>query len=431
MRTSTVLLLLLLLSAGCNRAEQARRKAAADSLKQLKLALEAYHADAVQRQEGTHVDVSRIVDAGNQFALDLYQQLRGAEGNLFFSPSSITVALAMTYAGAAGETEAEMAETLRFDLPKDQVHAQMQVLQSLWRTPAAGAGIRLKLANRLWGQEGYEFLPAFLQVTRDKYDAELARLDFAQANQASQEINQWVEAQTEGKITNLISPAALSSVTRLVLTNAVYFHGTWTSPFDKSDTSEAAFHLTAKDKINVPLMYQSGEFRYSTRDGLQILELPYGDGSLSMTILLPKEIEGLQELETKLTLRNLQQWLASVEPIDTVQVFLPKFRTSSQFSLDETLQQMGMRSAFDVVDADFSGMTRARELYISAAIHKAFFDVNEEGTEAAAATGVVMGLRGAPVKPPVLRADHPFVFLIRDNRNGAILFLGRLMNPLK
>ena len=381
------------------------------------------------------MDVSAIVKGGNRFALDLHRQLRSQEGNLFFSPSSISTALAMTYAGAAGETEAEMAKTLHFQVPNDQLHDGMRALQAFWRTPDEKKGIRLNLANRLWGQESYEFLPAFLQITRDQYGAELARLDFTQSEQARETINTWVEDQTEKKIADLIPARVISSDTKLVLTNAVYFHGIWAEPFEKDRTKDEDFHLTAADKIKVPMMHRWDEFRYGAIDDLQILELPYGDGSLSMIVLLPKEIDGLADLEAELTFRNLQRWTASLKHEDEVKVYLPKFKTTSQFEMSDTLKAMGMKSAFDANAADFSGMTGDRDLYISAVIHKAFVDVNEEGTEAAAATAVIMSPRSAriqePTEPPVFRADHPFVFMIRDNRNDAILFVGRIMNPLE
>lgn len=486
-------LLMIVLCLGCNRAEEARREAVRNNLKQIGLALRKYHetytaavpkfshviadeseyytsgpqqmgppdgrfptgtwvsiveqaggyarvksvggieayvaADAIKQQDDTARHVCEIVDGSNQFALDLYQQLRTDQGNLFYSPFSISTALAMTSAGAAGDTAAEFAKTLHFQLPQDQLHEGIKVMQTFATMPDNSTGIRLDLANRLWGQESYEFLPAFLQVTRDCYGAELARLDFAHAEDTSKAINEWVAAQTEGQITDLISSDALSPVTRLVLTNAVYFQGKWAGPFDMEQTRHEEFHVTATEKIKVPMMHRSDKFRYGSVDGLQILELPYGNGSLSMLVLLPATSDGLAELEAKMSFQNMQRWTASMKQETEVQVSLPKFKTTSHFDLSDTLEKMGLASAFDRIEADFSRMTTGRELFISAVIHQAFVDVNEEATEAAAATGVIMGIRGIPAVPPVFRADHPFVFMIRDNRNGAILFLGRITNP--
>ena len=499
MRIWSICVLLVVVCLGCNRAEEARRKAVENNLKQIGEELHNYHeahqssdseishaivaeteyyttgpqqgrppdgkfpagtkvnvveeagsyvlvksdggveayvaADSVKQQEATTMDVSGIAEGGNQFALDLYQQLRSEGGNLFFSPSSISVALAMTYAGAAGETEAEMASTLHFQMPKDQLHDGMRALQAFWKTPDKKKGIKLNLANRLWGHEGYEFLPQFLTVTREKYAAELARLNFAQTEEARQTINGWVEDQTEDKITELLPVGVLSAETKLVLTNAVYFHGIWSDPFNKDRTKEEDFHLTATDKIKVPLMHRWDEFQYGEVYDLQILELPYGDGSLSMLVLLPKKNHGLADLEAKLTFQNLQRWMARLKHEDEVKVYLPKFKTTSQFQMADVLKAMGMELAFNGNAADFSEMTGGRDLFISEVIHKAFVDVNEEGTEAAAATGVVMAPTAAtiqePKEPPVFRADHPFVFMIRDNRSGAIMFLGRITNPLE
>ena len=499
MRSRTAMLLIILLCLGCNRAEQARQKAAENNLKQLGEALKNYNqsqqppasefshfiaaeteyytngpqqgrppdgkflagtkvsvveesgsyvlvkseggvgafvaADAVKPQEGNTMDATKIVESSNEFALELYQQLRSEEGNLFFSPSSISTALAMTYAGAAGDTAAEMAKTLHFQIPSDELHDGMLALQAPWTTPDKEKGIRLNLANRLWGHEGFEFLPEFLTVTREKYAAELARISFAQTEGARQTINGWIEKQTEEKIQNLIPAGVLSADTKLVLTNAVYFHGIWSAPFKKERTKEEDFHLTATDTIKVPMMHRWAEFRYGAVEDLQILELPYGDGSLSMVVLLPKDVNGLADLETKLMFQNFQQWMTKVTHEDEVKVYLPKFKTTSQFQMADTLKVMGMALAFDANAADFSGMTGGRDLFISEVIHKAFVDVNEEGTEAAAATGVVMAPTSAPIEepkePPVFRADHPFVFMIRDNRHGGILFLGRITNPLE
>jgi len=435
MRSCFVVLLMIVVCIGCNRAEEARRKAAQDNLRQIGEALKNNN-EAVEPQETVTVDVTEIVEGSNQFALDLYGQLRSEEGNLFFSPTSISTALAMTYAGADGETKAEMARTLHLPTPDDGVHDGMETLQGFWTTPDKETGIRMNLANRLWGQKSYEFLPAFLQVTRDKYGAELARLDFAQGEEARETINAWVEEQTGNKITDLIPVGAITSDIKLVLTNAVYFHGIWAEPFEKAATTYRDFHLTATDKIRAWTMYRVHKFGHGAIEDLQILELPYGDGSLSMIVLLPNKIDGLADLEAKLTLQNFELWTESVKHEDTVKVYLPRFKTTSQFEMSNTLRAMGMESAFGG-SADFSGMTGGKDLFISVVIHKAFVDVKEEGTEAAAATGVGPApseLTDDPfnVKEPlVFRADHPFVFMIQDKRNGALLFVGRIMDPLE
>lgn len=241
--------------------------------------------------------------AATSLPFDLYQQLCSKEGNLFFSPSSITAALAMTYAGASGDTQAEMESTLYFQMPKEKLHEEMKALQACRTTSGEMEGIKLNLANRLWGHAGYAFLPEFLTVTREKYAAELARLNFAQTEAARRAINGWVEEQTEHKITELIPVGAISTATKLVLTNAVYFHGIGSKPFTKERTTEQDFHLRARDKINVPLMLTHGlkEFRYAAVKDLQILELPYHDGSLSMVVQLPKQIGRLANLEARLT----------------------------------------------------------------------------------------------------------------------------------
>jgi serpin B len=387
---------------------------------------------AEKDQAAPKEQVAAVVEAGNRFAFDLYGQLRSGDGNLFFSPASISLALAMGYAGSAENTQAEMAKTLHFDIPKAQVNEGMQALLASWKTAEPKQGYRLDVANRLWGQDGYKFLPDFLQVTRVDYGAELARVDFRQAEEARQTINKWVEENTQDKIKNLISSADSVRGAHLVLTNAVYFKGTWTDPFGKIGTKGEDFHVAASRSVKVPLMRQTHRFRYATGDNCQLLELPYGDGHLSMVVVLPDAIDGLSQLEAKLSTANLQKWIASARS-EKVSVFLPKFRTTSAFELAGTLKALGMGSAFSPSTADFSGMTGSKDLFFSAVIHKAFVDVNEEGTEAAAATGIVMRASAIakPTKPHIFRADHPFVFLIQDNWNGAILFLGRVTDPTK
>lgn len=382
-------------------------------------------------QTGKGARMSEIVKGNNHFATDLYAHLKDkTSGNLFFSPYSISTALAMTYAGAAGETRRQMAQVLHFTVSEQELHQAMARLRENLLVDSK-KGYQLRVANRLWGQKGYEFLPEFLQTTRSGYGAELGVLDFAQATEpARREINAWVEQQTEEKIKDLLAPGVLDPSTRLVLTNAIYFKGNWQEQFEKDATEDAPFHVSADREVTVPMMHQTERFGYRAADGLQILEMPYAKGELSMLVLLQKEIEGLPRLEKKLTQANLQEWTKGLRRQKVI-VYVPRFKMTSQFGLKDTLQAMGMRLAFEPGKADFSGMSRSDELFISAVIHKAFVDVNEEGTEAAAATGVAVAATAAPVQeePPVFRADRPFVFMIRDNRTGSIVFMGRVVNP--
>ncbi len=375
-------------------------------------------------------DMKALAEDNNRFALDLYGRLRtGPGGNLFFSPSSVSTALAMLYAGAGGETAEQMAKVLHFRLPSEKLHSAFGDLRRSWNLGASGRGYRLSVADRLWGQAGFHFLPGFLAVTREEYGAELAQVDFqGQAEDARRRINAWVEEQTQGKIRDLVPPGALDAKTRLVLTDAVYFKGIWTEPFRKESTQVAPFHVSAARKTDVPLMFRTDAYPFWAGDGLKMLALPYGKGDLSMLILLPDDVEGLSALEERLTDENLSRWLSSLQTRE-VSVSLPRFTLTSEFQLADVLKAMGMPRAFTLGEADFSGMSREEELFVSAVIHKAFVDVNEEGTEAAAATGIGVKSVAAPEEPLVFRADHPFVFLIRDNRTGSILFLGRLMNP--
>jgi len=375
-------------------------------------------------------DTKTVMEGNTAFALDLYGNLKEKEGNLFFSPYSISTALAMTYAGARGNTEKQMSEVLHFKLDQKQLHPAFSHLEAQLNAAQEKEGIELSVANTLWAQKDYVFLREFLDLTRKNYGAVLNFLDFKRAyEEAREKINTWVEEKTRNKIKDLIKPGILNALTRLVLTNAIYFKGDWESQFKKSKTKEAPFWLTPSKSINAPMMTQKQKFRYMESDKLQMLELPYLGNHLSMIVLLPKKIDGLAQLESTLSVKNLTTWMGLLRQREIL-VFLPKFKMSSQFSLDKTLASMGMPDAFDP-SADFSGMDGTKLLYISAVIHKAFVNVNEEGTEAAAATAVAMRLLSAPSPPPVFRADHPFIFLIRHNSSESILFLGRLVDPTK
>ncbi len=390
-------------------------------------------APAWAAQTPATADRAAVVEGNNDFAVALYGQLRNQRGNLFFSPESISTALAMTYAGARGDTASELAKTLHFTLPPDRLHPAMGALLS--DLNAAHNGYQLRLANALWAQQGYTFLDDFLKLTKSDYSAGLNQVDFKGATETARlTINQWVEQKTENKIKDLLQPGVLDRTTRLVLTNAIYFKGDWQTPFEKDLTEVEEFHLSPAQTVKTPLMHIRDSFYYLNGGKFQALEIPYKNNELSMIVFLPNDVSGLPAFEDSLTASTMRQWLGQLRPASDVILTLPKFKMTRQFSLQDTLGAMGMPSAFDRIAADFSGMTGKRDLFISAIIHKAFVDVNEEGTEAAAATAAVMEMamarRGPPPPPPIVfRADHPFVFLIRDNHSGGILFMGRVNDP--
>jgi serpin B len=373
-------------------------------------------------------DVARAVNA---FAVDLYARLRTQQaGNLFCSPQSIATALAMTSLGARGETAAEMARTLHLSVPQADIPAAYAAFLAVLR--AKDQPWELSVANRLWGQRGADFLAPFLASMRTGFGAELGRVDFAaQPDAARQEINQWVGRETRDKIRDLLAPGTVTTLTRLVLANAIYFRADWAEQFDRSATSDQPFAVPGGAPRTVPLMFRKVKAGYSALPDVRakVLELIYRGDALSMVLLLPDAVDGLGALEAQLTLERLESWIAAAGREDVL-VYLPRFTVESRFGLADTLAAMGMPSAFAQGRADFSGMNGARDLSISAVAHAARVEVDERGTEAAAATGVVVGLAAAlPEKPPTFRADHPFLFAIRDRRSGAILFLGRLVDP--
>lgn len=376
-------------------------------------------------------DVATIVKGNNAFALDLYSQVREQRGNLSFSPYSISTALAMTYAGARHETAAQMAKVLRFPLAPERLHPAFTKLITDLSTSDRNS-YQLAQANRLWGQKNYIFLDTFLSITRNDYGAELEKVDFVNATEeARRTINTWVAKKTQEKIQDLLPNGILNPLTRLVLTNAIYFNGTWLTPFNPQKTANQPFNITPTQQIDVPTMHlpATEAVGMAELDGLKVLEMPYVGSRLSMIILLPDKADGLSQLEQRLKWENLQKWLSSVSTSDEpVQVSLPKFKVTGEFELKQPLSQLGMSSAFSDT-ADFSGMNGKKDLFLSAVVHKTFVSVNESGTEAAGATGVVVGLRGGGGKR--FQANHPFIFLIRDRKSESILFLGRVMNPLE
>ena len=388
---------------------------------------------ALSVEKENPASTTAVAKGNTAFALDLYRELKDAGDNLFFSPYSISAALAMTYAGARGNTATQMAEVLHFNLKQEKLHAAFAGLDALLNAVQEEGDIQLSTANALWPQKNYPFREEYLAFVKKHYGVTITPLDYQRETEAARiTINRWVKKKTKDKIRNLIQPGVLNALTRLVLTNAIYFKGNWASRFDKKQTKEDTFFLLSGKTVRVPLMTQKNKFAYAENRSLQVLELPYIGDNLSMIVLLPRKTDGLPEIESQLSIESLERWTAVLKK-QKVEVFFPRFKMTSQFRMDKTLVSMGMSDAFSASTADFSGMDgHPHWLFIGAVIHKAFVDVNEEGTEAAAATAVVMRIKmAAPTPAPTFRADHPFIFLIRENDTGSILFIGRVLDPTK
>jgi len=382
-------------------------------------------------------NVTIVSEAANRFAFNLYGQLKGEAGNLFFSPQSIQTALAMASCGARGETGRQMVSVMGFQedrpiRPEWMAAACGEFLAAL-RGDGKPRAYELSAANALWGQKGYGFLPDYLALLDRSFGAGLKEVDFAADTEGSrQTINAWVEKETRDRIKDLIPPGLLQPLTRLVLVNAIYFKGTWAIPFKKDATADGDFFVAAGQKVQAPLMNRTGYFGYYDGGQWKALEMPYKGNELAMVILLPAQVDGLPQMEKDLAAGKVLGDLAANLKTRQVRVTVPRFKTTASILLRKTLAAMGMPLAFQAGKADFSGMNGGKEsLWIAEVVHKAFVDVNEEGTEAAAATAIVMmaGEGMSMDEPPVFRADHPFLFLIRDKKSGCILFMGRLANP--
>lgn len=377
-------------------------------------------------------DMATAAAGNNAFAIDLYRKLAGSGENLFFSPYSISLALAMTEAGAAGNTRAQMDQVMHYTLPQDRLHAAFNALsQSLANRPSQadkdqGDPFRLSIANAIWGQQDYKFLSAYLDLLAENYGAGMRLMDFKSDPEACRnEINAWVEKETEEKIKDLLPKDALTRNTRLVLTNAIYFKASWEHAFEKASTFDSDFTNLDGKVVKASQMHLSEKLGYYAGNGYQMVELPYVGGGMVMDILVP-DAGRFSEVETSLTNEEL---LAAFSQVGRNQVNLamPKFKYESSLSLADVLQAMGMTDAFSG-DADFSGMDGSRSLVIADVIHKAFVAVDETGTEAAAATAVIMLETTALVNEPVtLTIDRPFIFVIRDVQTGAVLFMGRVV----
>ena len=378
-----------------------------------------------------------LVDANHKFAFNLYRQTATARSdNLFFAPFSISTALAMMFAGAGENTRQEMAAVLGLKDDPAVIHPHLaRLIKAVFASELHDC--RISLANRIWAQAGYRLRSEFVERLEKVCGAGLESLDLqAQPQSACQVMNRWVAEQTEGNIENLISSQDLNELTRIVLINAIYFKGQWTAPFPTKNTRDARFYLSPFRRTSVKMMHQENRFAYGRADGVQILELPYGrKAGLSMVVLLPRRFGGLARLQRSLSVDTLNRWLAALEP-RTVRVYLPRFRFRQRIQLAPTLRAMGMVTACSETAADFSGISDQQPgLCISSVIHEAFVEVDEKGTEAAAATAVLGAMMRSrihlPPRIPVFRADHPFIFLIRHVESGTVLFLGRVTNPVQ
>lgn len=370
----------------------------------------------------TAPDKSTTTAGHNAFAIDLYTHLGQDEGNIFFSPFSISTALAMTYAGARGQTAREMAEVLHFGDSSDLLHqANRALVEDM--TTGDDEGTQIALANRLWPAKSLSLHSTFLDLVAKYYQAKPQPLDFAgQPDQSRLAINQWAADNTAQMIQDLLHKNDITPQTMLVLTNAIYFRGTWANPFDPGKTRQGAFHLGPGKSIETQFMKREGRFGYASLDNVQVLQMPYADSDLAFVVILPTQTDGLKKLEAQLSPMLLDNWLSGLKK-QTVTVILPRFEMTHRAELKEVLGQLGIVSAFSG-QADFSGMTDSK-IFIDQVIHKAKVMVHEEGTEAAAATAVIM----EKIERSPFRADHPFLLLIRDTRTGSILFMGRLADP--
>ena len=383
-------------------------------------------------------EIKSVVNANNAFALDLFQKLKDKPGNLFFSPFSISSSLAMTSAGARGQTEMEMTNALHFGLPPEKLHPAFKTLMARLDGTQRWNSIILNCANSLWCQTNYSFTESFLKTVRENYSAEARPVDFKNfPGAAADQINRWIDAKTKHKIPGGIAPGQLTPDTRLVLCDAIYFKGKWRNQFKKKDTQPAQFQVTTNETVTVPMMHQRAPFKHAmTEDySVELLELPYSGQDLSMVILLPgkhapdTEHNDVHDLEQKLTAENLRAWLKMLDEKNPhkTSVRLPRFTTTSRFNLADGLKSLGMASAFSDA-SDFSGMDGTKNLYLSDVFHQASVEVNETGTEAAAMTFSTAKARGMDDRFIV---DHPFIFLMRDNGSGTVLFLGRIIDPTK
>jgi serpin B len=393
----------------------------------------AWHASAM----ADGVNIEAMVQDNSKFGLELYRKLGVAEsGNIFLSPFSVSNTLAIMYAGARGNTKDQMARTLKFSMNQDEVVHAFGTINSRLNQLKASGNIRIDTANSIWPQKGYDIAPQFFELVQRNYGEAIIPIDYGKnPEEARQTINQWIAKKTRETIKDMIPQGSLDQGTRLALASAIHFKGDWLGSFKPEDTSELDFWVTSERSVRSPMMTQTSDFKYAETESLQILEMPYVGNELSMLVVLPKEINGVKMVEDSLSAENLTKLRLQMSPTKVL-IHIPKFKVNSTFFLAETLASMGMKDAFSRSKANFSGIAKNKKnpLYLSTVIHKAFAEITEEGTEASASTVgdvVSMGVRPAdPPEPPhKFRADHPFIFLIQENKTGSLLFIGKITNP--
>jgi len=387
-------------------------------------------AKVADDKNATGESLSSLVDSLNNFSFEFYDVLKQENsGNIFMSPYSIFVAVSMAYEGANGNTHQEMKDVLNIPQNDSAIEASFGKIHNLLNQNQDG--YKINTANAFWANKNYEFLDEYLNLLERYYIAEANNLDFSNNVEAAETINSWVEEQTNGKIKDLIQSSSLSELTKLVLTNAIYFKGDWQKQFNTDDTYEEDFNLSNGNKVKVDMMKFTGDeayFNYTDTEKLKILELPYSGNDLSMLLILPKEND-IESVETMINPDNLDEWRNNLSE-QRVNIYIPKFEFETKYSLNSALQTMGINDAFTPGEANFSGMDGTDDLFISEVVHKAYVKVDEEGTEAAAATGVVVGITSINEQDiEEFKADHPFIFMIQHKETGSVLFLGKVMNP--
>lgn len=378
-------------------------------------------------------DMQALVNDNTAFAVELYKSLRGEGENLFFSPLSISIALSMTYGGARGETAAQMSDVLHFNLPAERLHSAFNALDQALASRGSiddgeeGEPFSLNVVNALWGQQGYAFQELYLDLLALNYGAGMTLMDFmADPEGSRQRINQWVSDQTAGKIKDLIPERAISAMTRLVLTNAVYFKASWKHPFETVATTPGPFVRKDQSEVTAQMMRQTEYFKYYRGGNYQAVALPYKGDELDMVLVLP-DVDGFESVEESLSAGLISELTGGLRSAE-IDLSLPRFSFKSGFPLKEQLKALGMRDAFEPGNADLSGIDGTRALYISEVIHKAFVGIDEKGTEAAAATAVIVCFSGVP-SPKTVKFNRPFIFFIRDRATNTVLFIGRVLDP--